>query len=223
MAASSRCRMRVEQRQEIVERGGDTLSAAVLKPSNLASRIRDDDRCAEAELVERYARGLRLMLLKRTGSVQLANDLCQDTLVLALRKLRSGELKDPRCLSGFIRQIAINLTIEHFRRERRYILQDNGTISINHPHLEDKASGIDQQTARAALDRALEQLAMPRDREILRRFYLHDEDKVNICTELQLSASHFDRVLYRARQRMRDLINQQDGLRALLFGAVCDV
>lgn len=68
----------------------------------------------------------------------------------------------------------------------------------------------------------LDQLSIPRDRELLRRFYLQDEDKEAICSDLGLSAQHFDRVLYRARQRMRDLIEEQKGLRSLLFGGLLD-
>jgi len=35
-------------------------------------------------------------------------------------------------------------------------------------------------------------------------------------------AVHFDRVLYRAKQRMRELTNQQDGIKALLVRGLTD-
>jgi len=45
-----------------------------------------------------------------------------------------------------------------------------------------------------------------RDREIVKRFYLDEEDKAEICRSLGLSPLHFDRVIFRARQRMRLLM-----------------
>ena len=198
------------------------MSVTAEQASELVGRIEIGDGIAESELIERYVHSIKLILLKRTGSVQLANDLCQDTFIIALRKLRASELRKPQSLSAFIRQIAVNNCIDHFRREKRYIRQDDGIISLHQSHRDNKARGIDSQTTRAGIETALDQLAMSRDREILRRFYLVDEDKARICSALDLSSTHFDRVLYRAKQRMRELINQQKGLKSLLFGGLFD-
>ena len=65
-------------------------------------------------------------------------------------------------------------------------------------------------------------MGVVRDREILRRYYLSDDDKQRICQDLQLTSAHFDRVLFRAKQRMRELIDQQPGLKAILFGELLD-
>lgn len=196
------------------------MSVTAEQASELVGRIEIGDGIAESELIERYMYSIKLILLSRTGSVQLANDLCQDTFIVTLRKLRAGELRKPKSLSAFIRQTAVNICIDHFRKEKRYIQQDNGTISLHQSHRDNKSKGIDSQTTRAVLETALDQLVMSRDREILRRFYLADEDKTRICSALELSATHFDRVLYRAKQRMRELINQQKGLKASLFGGL---
>jgi len=42
-----------------------------------------------------------------------------------------------------------------------------------------------------------------RDRDILQRHYLGDEDKGLICEALELTSAHFDRVLCRARQCLK--------------------
>lgn len=190
--------------------------------SALVCRIQAGDAVAESELFERYSRSVRLILLKRTGSPQLASDLCQDTFVVTLTKLRAGDLKNPASLAAFIRQTAVNISIDHFRREKRYIHQDDGIISLHHSHRDNKAREIDSETTRAVLEDTLDRLAVSRDREILRRFYLADHDKVDICRDLNLSSTHFDRVLYRAKKRMRELINQNKGLKTMLFGGLFD-
>ena len=76
----------MEERKEC-ETGGSFLAITPEQACDLVSRIEAGDGFAESELVERYARTIRLILLKRTGSVQLANDLCQDTFVVTLKKL----------------------------------------------------------------------------------------------------------------------------------------
>lgn len=196
------------------------MTATLEQACELVSRIEAGDGIAESELVERYARPIKLILLKRTGSVQLANDLCQDTFVVIIKKLRAGDLNKPQCLSAFIRQTAINICIDHFRKEKRYVRQDDGTISLHHPYRDHTAKEIDSQATRVVLENTLDQLAVSRDREILRRFYLADEDKLSICLDLKLSAKHFDRVLYRARKRMQALIVRKKGLKTRLIGAV---
>ena len=188
----------------------------------LALRIGGGDAAAESELVERFATGVRLILLKRTGNRQLSMDLCQDTFIIALPKLRAVKINKPESLVAFLRQTAVNLSIEHYRKEKRYISQDDGIISLRTAHRDKKANQIDRQHARTLLNGAIEQLAKTRDRDILHRYYLLDEDKPRICNALDLSAAHFDRVLYRARKRMCEMIEQQPGLKSLLFGSLSD-
>jgi RNA polymerase sigma-70 factor (ECF subfamily) len=198
------------------------LSASVEHVSDLVSRIEAGDRFAESELISRFSKGVRLMLLKRTGNAQLSNDLCQDTFVVALRKLRAGDLRNRNSVAAFVRQIAVNVTIDHFRKERKFHHQSDGMISLHLAHNDHKSQSIDEQTVRMAINETLDQLAVPRDREILRRYYLNDEDKSRICQDMELTQAHFDRVLYRARKRMRALINEHPRLKQLLIGGLFD-
>jgi RNA polymerase sigma-70 factor (ECF subfamily) len=186
------------------------------------ARIERGDLQAEAELVSRYARGVRLVLLKRTGDPQVASDLGQDTFMIVLRKLRAGELRDATKLAAFISRIAVNLSIEYFRKERRYVHSPDGIIGLHAAHIDRYGKKVDFDAACLQLRSVLRLLAVDRDREILRRFYLSDDDKGVICQELGLSPAHFDRVLYRAKQRMRALIEGHEELKALLFGGLLD-
>jgi RNA polymerase sigma-70 factor (ECF subfamily) len=56
----------------------------------------------------------------------------------------------------------------------------------------------------------LAELGTPRDREILTRVYLRDEDKDAICAALGVDATHFNRVLFRAKERFRELLIRAD-------------
>jgi RNA polymerase sigma-70 factor (ECF subfamily) len=52
-------------------------------------------------------------------------------------------------------------------------------------------------------------MQLPRDREILVRVYLHDQDKDRVCRELGISEEHYKRVLHRARARFAELLQRR--------------
>ena len=59
----------------------------------------------------------------------------------------------------------------------------------------------------------IEELPTPRDREILMGVYVREEDKDEICARLGIDSTHFNRVLFRAKQRFRELLVQKGKLR----------
>ena len=52
----------------------------------------------------------------------------------------------------------------------------------------------------------LNELNVERDRELLTRYFVYDQEKDLICRELNLDSLHFNRVLFRAKGRFRSLI-----------------
>ena len=177
----------------------------------LTERIRRGDRSAEDELVRRYGRGLLYLLERRTRDRELALDLRQDVLRLAIEKLRRGELEDAAALAPYLRAIAVNLFIGHIRKEtRRATTPDTDAIEIAVDHSQGPFENVAGEQARAAVRALLEELPVARDREILLRFYLDDEDKEPICASLGIDSAHFNRVLFRAKQRFRELLLRAD-------------
>jgi hypothetical protein len=68
------------------------------------------------------------------------------------------------------------------------------------------------------------ELSSPRDREIVKRFYLDEEDKQTICDDLRLSSLQFNQVIARARQRMKQQMEAKGLVPGFLFRAMscCD-
>ncbi len=193
------------------------MKAEEYSAGELVGRIQSGDQNAETELVARYAKGLRLVLLKRAGDPELAKDLSQEALIITLQRIRAGGIKNPDSLPWFLQQTAVNLSIAHFRKEKRYITDQDGIIELK-AVLKDKAiERMNNRDVHRILKAAINQLSVPRDRAILERFYLQEDDKATICQDLQLSTTHFDRVLYRARQRMKALLQARDDLCELLL------
>src|SRR6185312_15443561 len=74
--------------------------------------------------------------------------------------------------------------------------------------------------------RLLRELSSPRDREVLVRFYLKEEERGALCRSLGLTDLQFNRVIFRARERFRELLEgkgfgKSDLLSVALSVSVC--
>ncbi|HEY2591447.1 MAG TPA: hypothetical protein VGI35_07635, partial [Steroidobacteraceae bacterium] len=58
------------------------------------------------------------------------------------------------------------------------------------------------------------EMGSERDRGVLVRFYLEEDDKETICRDLQLTPLQFDKVLHRARRRLRTLLEASGARRS---------
>jgi RNA polymerase sigma-70 factor, ECF subfamily len=153
--------------------------------------------------------GLRALILRRVRDPELAADILQDAAVTTLEKLRSGEIAHPENVGGFLYRVALNHLRNHRRKDRSALSSADGLDEL--PASENDADWEDvrgREWATAAR-RMLEEMPVARDREVLVRFYLDDEDREKICRALRLSEAHFNRVIFRARNRFRELIEHR--------------
>jgi RNA polymerase sigma-70 factor, ECF subfamily len=175
--------------------------------ADLARRIAAGDASAEEELVQRYSRGI-LYLLRRLGAPpELADDLHQETFRIVLERLRSRRLDDPAGLAAFLRGTARNLvTAERRKAARRRTDPDEGELerAVNPSPSQLSAVLLDEEAE--TVRRLIGELPTDRDRQLLLRFYVAEEEKEDICTDLGLDSLHFNRVLFRARQRFKELL-----------------
>jgi RNA polymerase sigma-70 factor, ECF subfamily len=184
--------------------------AHVAEPAEQSPRM---DRAAVASLIAKHYTGLRLLIQRRTGDAEIAADILNQAACTAWEKWQSGQVRRPEEIGGYIFQVAMNL----LRNRRRKVVEraDRHVDSEVLGHLPADADGADcwlEKKIAARVKRVLQELPSPRDREILVRFYLQEEEKDAICRDLALEADQFDKVLHRARGRLRDLL-ESHGLR----------
>ena len=181
-----------------------------LAPQVLVERIRDGSERAESELVRRYSRAIMVMLKQRTGDVQRAEDIQQDTFCVVLQRLRTTSIDDPSRISAFLHKTAINLLIGEFRKEARR--QTHADTDLVQRHTDTRSNQL-RQLIRDEADRAIrtmiQELKNARDRELLYRFYILQQEKPLVCKALTLTTEHFDRVVSRARKRFRQLVEEK--------------
>lgn len=205
----------VPDRQQAAEAEAE---AVALREAELArrlvTRIRAGDRTAESELVETYSRGLLFYLRHRCGDPALADDLHQETFQVVLIRLREKGLDDPSRVAGFLRRTARNLLLAGHRKHRRRQTETDDEAVHAEP---DRSKDPLDQTLLAESVRivrgVIADLPNARDRRLLYRFYIAEEDKDTICEALGIAPPHMKRVLFRARQRFKDKLEQVEGRR----------
>ena len=113
-----------------------------------------DDRAAFAQLVQRHQSAVRTVLRRLTrGDAGLADDLAQDTFVLAWRNIRHFRFEAR--FSTWIYRIAINAWRSEARRKRELLLDVNdGELAID-----EAAEDAPDIVARVDLERALATLS----------------------------------------------------------------
>jgi RNA polymerase sigma-70 factor (ECF subfamily) len=177
----------------------------------LSRRIREGDVSAESELVRQFEPGLRVLLRRRTGGDHaLLQDLVQETLIVVIQRLRGPGIEDPQKLAAFTAQTARNLAIASLRKSERQKTDVDGEATERRADpigdVETRAADVEAALAVRAL---LRELPQPRDRLMLKRFYLDDDDKAVICADLHISEAAFNQALSRARRRFRQILEER--------------
>jgi RNA polymerase sigma factor (sigma-70 family) len=179
------------------------------------------DRQAESRMLVALRPGVLAVL--RFGAFHRwvdAEDLTQETLHVVVERVRARTIDDPRKVFAFAAATARNLALNAARKMlRQQTVVDSELVDELAQNLEMEQSELSEQDDRQlaeAVAALLQELPTERDRRLLMRFYLDGADKQQLCRELGLSPKHFDRVLMRARTRLRTIIERRAPHLALL-------
>jgi len=180
--------------------------------TRIALGIRAGERAAESALVKRYSGGLYTILRVRCPDEELCRDLVQDGLRIALVRLRERELSEPAAMAGYLRGIVLNLLANAMRRSETR-LTETGSDWLDEVACEssDPFDTVESDDLSRAVREVISSMKVERDRDLLWRHYVQDQPKERLCVEYDLSPEHFDRVLHRARARLRELISARIG------------
>jgi RNA polymerase sigma-70 factor (ECF subfamily) len=186
--------------------GYEPMATPISAGHSLISRIAQGDRQAEAEFVRQYERGVRVLVRRhcRPGD-PVVDDLVQDVLSGVLERLRAGAIHDPVALPAYVQSAVVYATSAEYRRRR-----PTQTDAVVEQIADNETPGtrLDATQLAGFLRDVLAGMPVARDREILRRFYLEEEDKDSVCRALAIDPGHFHRVMFRARERFRLLVEQ---------------
>jgi RNA polymerase sigma-70 factor (ECF subfamily) len=178
-------------------------------PRELVERIRAGERSFEDALVRQYSRGVQFAISQSVSDGSVVEDLYQECFRMVLVKVRAGEVNDPDRLSGFICSLARNIVIEYFRktsrRESYHAPASECVVPSAEPSQLDR---LLREEKGSLARRVLDALPSDRDRSVLYRFYIAEDDREDICADLGIEATLLSQILCRARRRYKSLFEE---------------
>lgn len=176
--------------------------------AELARQIMSGDTTAENEFVRLNHSWLLFIVRRQFPQSSHHEDILQDAFMLVLSKLKQGAINKPESIVSFLRTTAINIGYEYLKKDKKFtsaidqnyidFIQDTNDGILSKIIWNDKLNYVQQ---------VIQELRKQRDKDILMGFYFHNKSKNTICENSNLTAEHFDRVIYRAKQRLKELIN----------------
>jgi RNA polymerase sigma-70 factor (ECF subfamily) len=167
-------------------------------------RLGDGDSATEDHFARYFGDLIRIKATVRLRSPQMADDVRQETLMRVLRSVRKGAIEHPERLGAYVNTVGNNVMLEFFRRDRRL-----NQLPENAEEISSGQPGADVEVAnhqrREMVKRELAQLA-PKDRELLRRVFLEEQNKDAVCAEFHVTRDYLRVLLHRARGRLRAAI-----------------
>lgn len=176
-------------------------------PDGIQPRGAPLSQAAVAALIEQNYVGLRLLVARRCRDPQVAADLLNEAVVTTWTKWQAGKIERPEQIAGYVLQVTMNLLRNHRRAigERADKRADAAKLQELAIEREPGDETIEREIA-VRVKTVIRDLSSPRDRMILVRFYLDEEEKETICRDMGLSPLQFDKILHRARGRLRKLL-----------------
>jgi RNA polymerase sigma-70 factor (ECF subfamily) len=186
------------------------------------SKVAVDSNRIESLIRDHYT-GLHLLIIKKVRDPQVAADLLNGAIAKTLEHLQANRIGNPDQIAGWVYRVALN-DLSNYRRNmnNRGAVRDGEEVLQTVSGEGDASDGVSESKLASLVRRIIEQLPTERDRQIIKRFYLDEADKEEICSEFPgLSTLHFDRVIHRARQRMKELMEKSGLKRSDFFSMLC--
>jgi RNA polymerase sigma factor (sigma-70 family) len=176
------------------------------EPAELVRRIIAGDSQAEEEMILRYRAGVFQIINNVVHNWSVAEDLCQEALIKSLEKIRHNEVREPEKLSGFICAIARFMAIEYMRKVRATIKTEGIGMAetIPDPAPDPVIQLLDKEKCET-VRKVINEMKVERDREVLFRYYILEEDRDTLCNTLGLTREQFSSIIFRAHQRYKAL------------------
>lgn len=161
------------------------------------------DRDAFGELVKLYESAVFAVVFRRLRNRSEAIELTQEVFLRAMRKI--GQLREPESFVGWLKRIAVRMSINRAVRRPREAVQDPesfGGITARQLAPLDLVLHAEQASQ---VRHGLHQLR-PLDRETLLAFYFEGQSLKEMSVRFSSPVGTIKRRLHTARARLRDAI-----------------
>jgi RNA polymerase sigma-70 factor, ECF subfamily len=168
--------------------------------TNLVELAQAGDRAAYGQLVERFRPTVYAVALARLRNPAEAEELAQEVFLHGMKKL--GQLRDPACFAGWLRQITVRMAINRLTRRGPFQGVDAEVLERAAADDNEPIDELVRAEQRRALHAGLQRLK-PVDRATLVAFYLRGRSLKEMSREFQTPIGTIKRRLHVARNRLR--------------------
>jgi DNA-directed RNA polymerase specialized sigma24 family protein len=164
----------------------------------LVVQVKSDDPAGRDALHRLFSRGIRFYLTRRLGLRQL-DARFQETFTVLINAIKTETLSEYKPLIRLVHDIVLKQAAAYRDQDLQNLDEpaagSSSLILEATRHTEQKASQLQD------IDRMVTVLTgmSPRDREVLTRFYFHEQTQARICEEMQLGVTQF--LLLKARAK----------------------
>ena len=179
------------------------------KNKEIVAMIVAGNRLGGEALYGSFHRGMRFIASRYCP--QHADDCVHDTVIEVIQQIQKGQINDAAALPGYIRTIlkrtCFNKSTQTARQQGRggdpeAVLQITADTRAN------AHSELERQERVVAMQRGLGRLN-PRQREVLKRFYLDEETSDVICAEMNLTETQFRLLKSRSKQQLEQTVRKE--------------
>jgi RNA polymerase sigma-70 factor (ECF subfamily) len=166
-------------------------------------RLTQGDPEVQTHFTSHFGKLLNVKLRYRLRSKELVEDARQETFVRVLHVLRNrGGLKNPERLGAFVNAVCENVLLEFFRAgsAQQQPLNWNDEPRSKFASAESEMISAERK---AQIHKRLGELSLS-DQTILRRVFLDEADKDQICAELGISREYLRVRIHRVLRRFRN-------------------
>ena len=157
----------------------------------IVAQIQSNDVRGIEALHSKFARGLRYYFYRQMGTCDCEDQL-HEVLLIVVKAIRGRSLREPERLAGFIRTVARRQIASHIDKQVKRRKEGEGleaALEVTDSRANPEQQAMVREHAQIVAE-ALRDLGA-RDQEILIRFYLHEQPKERICSEMGLSEMQF--------------------------------
>lgn len=166
------------------------------------SKLTQGDPEVESHFVSHFSGLLRVKLRNKLRSAQTIEDIRQETFLRVFQTLRKKDgIQSAEKLGAFVNAVCNNVMLESFRASIRYRQMPEDVPEIIDRSADPSQNLVTEERSKL-VEKLLEELP-PKDREILRRFFLQEQAKEAIAQAMGVSPEYLRVLVHRAKTRFR--------------------
>jgi RNA polymerase sigma-70 factor, ECF subfamily len=178
------------------------------KNKEIVAMIMAGDRRGGEALYESFHRGMRFIASRYCP--QHADDCVHDTVIEVIQQIQKGQINDAAALHGYIRTILKRNCFDKSSQTARQHGRGGDPEAVLQITADTRANAqveLERQERAAAMQRGLRRLN-PRQREVLKRFYLDEQTAEVICADMELTATQFRLLKSRSKQALEHTVRK---------------